>query len=803
MVGQELVLPPVIVEPSSHRLIDLSEWARIGGESFEQGSIKLFHYGKDLVLGAQIYLVDEAHSLSFEEKLVELGKFDSRRLEAVWAMPSRDTDVKFALSNTTSTPLSITARLTRSPHNTSDAQTFDLQPRETRLVDLQRDFGDGENNKRSEAIALSLEHTGAKEALLARAFISEAERGYSNLAQFSNPTLGKSKALHGAGLRLGTVAGERLVPVVAVRNTSNQTATLTGRVPYTRTDGRTGVVILPPTRLKQNQVRLLDMGQVGRRSETEAIEVAGLEIEYDTPAGSVLVAAHTQSLSSNQVFRVPMWDVLAQRSPTGGYPWHIEETSTTKAYIKNVTDREQDYVAFLLYENGSRYMLGIKTVLPHQTIEIDVQALRDNQVPGEEGVTIPLYVSSGQLQWTLRRRDEPARRDDQLDKLALVGRSEQIDVMHGISSNYACQNCCAGTYLSGSIEPRDYEFDAGAVVEFQASEEGQTCYGYQYPTRVYPTNWSSTNELVAIVGSNTGIVTMLGAGTAEIKASWYVERSYENYPCGGGGYITTSTDGETIVAEGQQEAAKAIDKQPSIEACGTCVMNYTQTRPRARLTVKPRINSISPDRGPINSTVGISITGSGFGSGSTVSVGGTGVTASVQSFSSTSLSVTLTVASNATAGNHGVTVTRSGKTSNSVNFYVQIPTSLRRDSMSGLIDQPGGCGATRTLYYHLLDQEGVEISTDGTLQEAFSNFNGPAGLTNSEPVNASMSSGVAIDTVGYLTPDSTCPPPFTATVTQTFTVVIGAQSYPLTTSNSISEGRTTSGSKFVNITLSQ
>ena len=470
MAGQELVLPPVIVGPSSHRLINLSEWASIGGESFQQGSIKLFHYGKDLVLGAQIYLVDEAHSLSFEEKLAELGKFDSRRLEAVWAMPSRDTDVKIALSNTTNIPLSITARLTRSPHITSDAQTFDLQPRETRLLDLQRDFGAGDDNARSEAIALSLEHAGAKEALLARAFISDAERGYSNLAQFSNPTIGKSQALHGAGLRLGTVAGERLIPVVVVRNTSSQTATLTGRVPYTRTDGTIGMVVLPATHLKRNDVGLLDMRQVARRSETEAIQVAGLEIEYDTPAGSVLVAAHSESLDGNQVFRVPMWDVLAQRSPTGGYPWRIEETSTTKAYIKNVTDREQDYVAFLLYENGSRYMLGIKTIVAHQTIEIDVKALRDNQVPDEQGVTIPLYVSSGQLQWTLRRRDDPARRDDELDRLALVGRSEQIDVIHGISSNYACQNCCAGTFLSGRIDPVDYEFVSGAIVEFQASE---------------------------------------------------------------------------------------------------------------------------------------------------------------------------------------------------------------------------------------------------------------------------------------------------------------------------------------------
>src|SRR6185503_14619580 len=167
--------------------------------SFQEGNIKLFHYGKDLVLGAQIYLVNEARSLSFEEKLAELGKFDSRRLEGVWAMPSRNTVVKFALTNTTTAALSVTARLTRSPDITSDAQNVELRPHETRLLDLRRDFATGEHFTRSEALALSLEHAGTKEALLARAFISDAEQGYSNLAQFSNPTVGKSKALHGAG----------------------------------------------------------------------------------------------------------------------------------------------------------------------------------------------------------------------------------------------------------------------------------------------------------------------------------------------------------------------------------------------------------------------------------------------------------------------------------------------------------------------------------------------------------------------------------------------------------------------------
>lgn len=228
LAGQQLELPPVFVEASSFRFINLSEWAAVGGESFKQGSIKLFHRGKDLVLGAQIYLTDEERSLSFEEKLAEIGKYDSRRLEGVWAMPSRETDVKIALSNTVDCELTVTARLTRKPHVTSEPQTFTLAPHETRVLDLRRDFPGGNQSVNSEAVALSLEHSGTKESLLARAFISDASRGYSNLAQFSNPFAGKTEKYHGAGLHLETVDGERLKPVVVVRNTADTDANLTG-----------------------------------------------------------------------------------------------------------------------------------------------------------------------------------------------------------------------------------------------------------------------------------------------------------------------------------------------------------------------------------------------------------------------------------------------------------------------------------------------------------------------------------------------------------------------------------------------
>lgn len=138
--GQELQVAPVIVEPQSFRLINISDWATLGGDSFKVGNIKLLHYGKDLVLGAPIYLTDHARSLSYEEKLAELGKFDSRIQEAVWWMPSADADVRVVLTNTSDTQLSVVGKLGKKPNTTSAPRTVDVPAHGTTTINLSEDF---------------------------------------------------------------------------------------------------------------------------------------------------------------------------------------------------------------------------------------------------------------------------------------------------------------------------------------------------------------------------------------------------------------------------------------------------------------------------------------------------------------------------------------------------------------------------------------------------------------------------------------------------------------------------------------
>ena len=617
--GQQLELPPVFVEPTSFQNINLSEWAGIGGEDFRQGSIKLFHRGKDLVLGAQIHLVDQAHSLSFEEKLAEIGNSDSRRLEGIWLMPSREANVKIVLSNTTDIVLTVAASLTRRPHNTSEAKNFQLQPHETRILDLRRDFPDGEKAANSEAVALSLEHCGTKEALLARTFISEPERGYSNLAQFSNPLKGKSKEYQGVGLQLGKVAGERLTPVVVARNTAGTDANITGRVPYTRVDGTTGNIALEATRLRPNEIKLLDLRRVVQRSEQEQIKIAGLEIEYDTAEGSVRIAAHSQSTSRNQVFRVPMWDPFGQRSPTGGYPWQIENTSTTKTYIKNITDREQYYVAYLSWENDGRYMIGMKQIAPHQTIEIDLKQLRDEQIPDEAGEVIPLHVTKGQLKWSLKQVSKEPPGEEIRQALALIGRTEQIDVENGISSNYACQNCCGDSYDSSFLTPGGGETEVDTVIDFDVYQRDRDCYNVPTPYYLRTpskgfTSWNSSDTSVATV--NDSIVTSVGAGDITIKASWQDQINYlsEGYPCDI--FLKEAASCSSNYAESIQVIATNVRTKRKVKSqeqllrppCGPYCASYSFVpTPSAVLIVKPKVEINVPATAKDGDTVDFSV----------------------------------------------------------------------------------------------------------------------------------------------------------------------------------------------------
>ena len=506
--GVRFDIPNVTVDANSHRFINLRDWAALAGNQFREGSMQLFHRGKDLVLGTQIYLTDEAHSLSFEEKLTELGKGSSRS-EGVWWLPSPKGEVRLVLSNTTDAALSVSVKVQGESPKKDATATLNLAPHETRVLNVEADIMDRGHGAMSRFGAISVEHNGGPGAVLARAMALEVDNGFSLPVQFSNPAGAKSSNIQGAGLRVAKAGGEPLSARVVVHNSSQTEMTVTGRVPYAMKDGSTGELYLPGLQLSNGETKVIDVTQFLKIQGVRRNDVvsAGLEFQYTGELGSLITCAFSVSEGGDQVFRVPLWDIAAQRSATGGYPWYIEGDSSTLVYIKNVTDQPRKFRMYLMYAGGA-YLYPLTTVAPGQTTTIDIRALRDNQVPDMNGKTIPLTESRGQLEWSMTGGEDRV----------LIGRSEQVDLVHSISSNYACINCCGNSFYDGWLTPDEVSLFEGDQRLLIALQQDANCYGQ--PFSPYPVGSSFSSFASSICQSSGGLTTGVGVGETSIQGDW-------------------------------------------------------------------------------------------------------------------------------------------------------------------------------------------------------------------------------------------------------------------------------------------
>lgn len=517
--GERLEVAPLTVEGESFRNVNLRDMGALPGTPFEEGSLQLFHRGSDLVIGAQLYLADEGRSLSFDEKLTEFQGAASTRLEGVWWLPSRRATVSLVLSNTGDSEVAADVVVNAgTPH--PEMLKVALSPHETRVIKVRRELPGRGPKSRDDVGGASISYSGPKGSLLARALIADETSGYSLSAQFYSPQGGKSSGYQGVGLRLGTASGEEFTPVVVARNVGDETAYLSGRMPYTKTDGSAGVVRLPKVKLAAGEASGVDVERAIRTQvRSQEIATASLEFEYTTPPGSVMMSAQSVSAGGNHVFRVPMWDVPAQRNGTGGYPWFIDGTSSTFVYIKNVTDEEQSYTFSLTYEGGV-YATGVKKVEGGQTVAYDLRAMRDGQVPDERGRTIPLDAARGKIVWSVRGPDS----------LALLGRSEQADLVKGTSSSYACFMCCPNSFRRSRVEEYlgsifgPISVPEGGVTNLRSVEQDMTCYGGNVPEYYMGDTWSSSNTSVLTADGfgDAADITAVGVGSATVKGHWEV-----------------------------------------------------------------------------------------------------------------------------------------------------------------------------------------------------------------------------------------------------------------------------------------
>jgi hypothetical protein len=243
------------------------------------------------------------------------------------------------------------------------------------------------------------------------------------------------------------------------------------------------------------------------------------------------------------------------------------------------------------------------------------------------------------------------------------------------------------------------------------------------------------------------------------------------------------------------------------------------------VNVAPTITGISPAMGLVGTSVSVTLNGSGF-NGSNLSIQVPGITPLVNSSSATQIQATFVIDSNAAGGNHAVTVTASGQTSSSANFYVQIPSKLSISNYGslniitngnvvdyfGVIRRTNQCGVDDVVALPdvvvaaVKDQQGTTIiGVDFTLTESFSNYtttlspNPGTPPAESSIQNTSLQPLADIQWIGYTAPTCLASNAHEA-FDQSFKVKVSATTYPLSTVYHVERGKY-SGTSKVDVTV--
>lgn len=501
--GKRFIAAPVTVPGESSQNVELGILARFAGQGFQSGSFEFTYEGRMMEIGGGLRIVDEAKSLIFDEQMLEPGmKFSSPQLEAVYAIPFDSAEVRVAISNKTDKPVAVKGEAAFAGVNGHHPINGFLKPRETSVVTLPAGLV-----KQARAGAVSLAHNGGAGALLAMIHVREAGKGYSASVNFTDPGQSKTSRYHGAGFWLGSVNGDKLVPIIAVRNLGDVATTVTGRVPFTTEEGTEDKVELRKTQLAAGEIKLIAVSGLPASN----VATAGLELEYEGAPGSVIADALSVSSGGNQVFTLPLKDPQGGMSSTGGYPWFITDTSSTVVFIKNTTAETQQFHLDIVYPGG-RWGSNLRTLAAGQTFKLDVRDIRDTQVKSPDGTAIPLDASTGHVSWSLRGKRNKT----------LIGRAQTVDFTKGLASTYECQCACGSSYLQSELLPYSISGFPGDTQQFTAREQDVNCFGgpsawYDVPT--YLVFFSADNGNVATINS-TGLSTAIGEGQTNIRASW-------------------------------------------------------------------------------------------------------------------------------------------------------------------------------------------------------------------------------------------------------------------------------------------
>ncbi len=410
--GKSFTLPDVNLDPSGTAVVNVGDalarqgiasWATLSGYA----EIKYTWAWDPLCVTIQD--VDTTHSLIFtytlrpsspDPRAVTAGSQtqQSQTLEGMWWKQESNVAGFVALSNLLTQPVS--AKIVTSDDKGTPLlqHTVTVSPHGTKIVQLKE-----LNSTLASSGGVTVTVAGSVDDLLINGGLEDPATGYSANMRFTyprrHPAQPPSEGFAELGLMTGAAdpmmsfpAGTTFTPYSVIRNVGDQPIQITPTLWWMEA-GAARSAQLPqwavPPHATQSLPLLSLMSQTALKNFNGSFN---LILASDAPPGSFLMASGSVDQSNTYVFEVIPQGLGESIAKSLSY-WSTANGDDTMVTLWNPADEAQNLVFTLFFAGGSyRYPVPLG---PRATRTFNVSEIIQNQLPDENGNTIPAGVHEG------------------------------------------------------------------------------------------------------------------------------------------------------------------------------------------------------------------------------------------------------------------------------------------------------------------------------------------------------------------------------------------------------------------------
>jgi hypothetical protein len=678
--GTELELPVQTLAPSEVKLISINQAvagaeAKLGNHKSAYGTAALkFDWAWASSVSASVESVDKRRSLVFGYPLDAYKPHEAevQEIQGLWWKQTQLTRPFVYITNVDPQPVKISFQAQGSKGWMGPMTHVQVCPRCTQRVEI-LGLANALPGDEADHGGFRLRFKAAPGAIIVAGGMEDAVVGYSATMPFTmighSHAPSKDRTLASVGLVVGnhhSMMGFnddlKFIPYAVVRNAADRSLSIRGQAHLSMMEMNGPTIPLQPVKLSPGESVRLPIADLLKASGFQDFS-GTLDLSFDFEGQPQELQVATGSVDESQSYVLGVRPQLVTSSHLVRVPlWRFEAGTDTMVSLWNPADSAENLLVEIKHETGVySYRLHLDG---NSSGMFNISEVIQKQQPDDKGNRIPLTAKTGSLTITDERgREYPVN--------TLVT-AVTFDPKAGTCGGDLCGYCDDFVDFWFIYDPFAFAKTTGMQMESRVLDANGSNY-----SMTYSTSWHSGNNSILTIDSGGW---SWGVNTGNITIDGFVANTQHGSAC----YVTGFCDESNMYAS----------------ASGTII---------------PRIDSVSVTKGLIGDSQAVTVTGVGFTTLPSINfTSGTGITVTYSSVSDTQIQATFVVSQTASAGNHSFVVQNSQSlTSNSKNYYVQIPTSLSVLSVTVLPDgpsPPSGCnpslnyGIKVDVKYRVLDQ---------------------------------------------------------------------------------------------------